>query len=197
MVERSSYAHRVHRGLLVTELKISGACSTELIIPLRSFADDAAINHTEDFDFHPPQQQRALSESLPSVASLGKVKRPEHCNVCARGEQGVCGDAPQVAVVRSEIPTSITVPSHTAADTSHLFVASYATDLPSSSESVGNDDGDAATSDPLAVAMLAYSTALAAGAAKLMESHISAWGVLWDQSAIEVEGDEQLARYRK
>ena len=41
---------------------------------------------------------------------------------------------------------------------------------------------------------ISCSTAVAAGAAELMESHISAWAVLWDQSAIEVEGDELLAR---
>jgi hypothetical protein len=158
VVERSSYAHRVHRGLLVTELKISGACSTELTIPLRSFADDPVINQTEDFNFHPQQQQQqqeALSESLPFVASLGKIKRPEHCNVCPGGEQGVCGAAPQVAVVRSEIPASISVPAHSAAEMSHLFVARYATDLPSS-ESMDSGAGDAAASDPLAAAQLAY-----------------------------------------
>lgn len=69
---------------------------------------------------------------------------------------------------------------------SHLFVASHATDLES--------DGAAAVLDPLRTAKAAYVAALSVGGANLMSSHVDAWRKLWDQSAIEVEGDELLAR---
>ena len=81
---------------------------------------------------------------------------------------------------------SSSVPPNTA-ETSHLFIASYATDLESESAS-------AAPPDPLGAAEVAYTTALADGAENLMLTHVNAWADLWDQSAIEVEGDELLAR---
>lgn len=72
------------------------------------------------------------------------------------------------------------------AEMSHLFIASYATDLES--------EGASTPPDPLGAAEAAYTTALVDGAVDLMSSHVNAWADLWDQSAIEVEGDELLAR---
>ena len=103
VIERRTFAHRVHRGLLVTEIVISGKCGVALAIPLRSFADNGDMNYTTDIDF-----ARQPAGSAPDVvAELGVVKRPEHCNVCPNGVQGVCGKPVQVAVVRSEIPRLI------------------------------------------------------------------------------------------
>eukprot|EP01043_Picozoa_sp_COSAG02_P019818 COSAG02_NODE_965_length_15584_cov_21.604312_10_plen_368_part_00 len=104
VVERRTFAHRVYRELLVTEIFVSGKCGVALAIPLRSFADNADMNSTSDIEF---VRQPGLVASNLGVAELGRVRRPEHCNVCPNGVQGVCGKSLQVAVVRSEIPQLI------------------------------------------------------------------------------------------
>lgn len=104
VVERRTFAHRVYRELLVTEILVSGKCGVALAVPLRSFADNGDMNSTTDIEFL--RQPAPFADDI-AVAELGRVQRPEHCNVCPHGVQGVCDKPVEVAVVRSHIPRLI------------------------------------------------------------------------------------------
>jgi hypothetical protein len=159
LLTRRTFAHRVHRSLLVTTFEAKNSCNTTMAIPLRTTFQNLSITKPfDDFAFE------HLSVSMTNAAAFqGRLLRPEQCRLSA-DSVGVCGTPAHLVVLHTHVPPALNITSSIARQT-FSFVSAYA---------VGSDLKIAT-----AAASRDYAAAMEIGPVKLLQSHVEAWGELY------------------
>ena len=157
------YAHRARRSLLVLQVTVNATQTqpgSTISVP---FDVPRFSNNNSDVQFAP-----AKSPVANTTAFVGRVAKGEVPNA----------PRPLVALVATNIPSTLQVPSGRV--TTVLYLTALRSELD--------------TADPLQAAASDVAEAMAAGQAALRQEHEAAWATLW-AGGVEVQGNMTLATH--